>query len=436
MHTGAESAAGSGKRPDRQTLSTFRFPPGFLWGAGTSSHQVEGQNHLNDWWEAEQAGRLPYKSGDACRQYELYEQDFDMARGWGHTVHRLSIEWSRCEPTPGTWSSTEIDHYRAVVGALRQRGMEPVVTLHHFTNPAWFARRGGWLRNDSVELFCRYVDRIARDLGDSVHYWITLNEPTVLSKRAFLNGLWPPFHQRKWGEATRVFRNLIRAHRSAYRVLHSLSPQFRVGLAHSTPVIQPCRAERFGDRAVAWLRDLVLNRALLRLAGGNGSRFDFLGLNYYTRTIVRRGTGWGPSTALGEECDADHHADRGRRSTCGWEIYPPGLSTVLRRYAPIGVPILITENGLATEDEEQRRVFLAEHIESVAKALASGVDVIGYIYWSLLDNYEWDLGFTQRFGLAGVDFRTQQRKPRPAAELYAAVCRSNELPIDWVPRGD
>jgi len=407
----------------------LRFPAGFLLGAATSSHQVEGGNRWNDWWEGEQDGRLPHKSGDACRHYELYEEDFDLAHRWGHNAHRFSIEWSRCEPEAGTWNQREIEHYQAVVAALGRRGIEPIVTLHHFTNPEWFARRGGWLRGDSVKLFSRYVEKVSQSLGDSVRYWITTNEPTVFLKRAFLNGRWPPF-QNSWIKATLVLRNLVRAHRSAYRVLHRHWPECRVGLSHSSPLIQPCNAERSGDRAAAWLRDLALNRTLLHLASGGRRYLDFIGINYYTRTIVRRGTGSARAMLFGQECDADHHTDRGPVSTCGWEVYPAGLLTTLHRLKTLGLPLLITENGLATDDEELRNSFLIDHLRAVARALADGVPVLGYFYWSLLDNFEWDLGMEPRFGLAAVDAQTQQRHPRPAADIFSEICRDHQARSD------
>jgi beta-glucosidase len=170
----------------------YRFPPGFLWGAATSSHQVEGDNHWNDWWEYEHAGRLPYRSGKTCQHYQRYEADFDLAQSWGHNAHRFSLEWSRIEPAEGQWNSEAVAHYQAVLRALRSRGMEPVVTLHHFTNPAWFARRGGWLRHDSVRLFARYAAYVATHLGQDVKFWLTLNEPTVYMLHGYILGSGPP----------------------------------------------------------------------------------------------------------------------------------------------------------------------------------------------------------------------------------------------------
>src|SRR5262245_49771432 len=162
-----------------RAATAFDFPTGFLWGAATSGHQVEGNNRWNDWWEWEQAGRLPHKSGEACRHYDLYERDFDMARSWSQNAHRFSIEWSRIEPEKGYWNAEATAHYRNVIQALRERGLEPLVTLHHFTNPRWLAKSGGWLRRDAPQLFARYVEYVARHIGQNVTYWLTVNEPTV-----------------------------------------------------------------------------------------------------------------------------------------------------------------------------------------------------------------------------------------------------------------
>jgi beta-glucosidase len=400
------------------------FPPGFLFGAATSSHQVEGGNRWNDWWEAEQAGRLPHASGDACRHYELYERDFDLARSLGHNAHRLSIEWSRIEPEPGRWDGAAIEHYRDVLAALRARGLEPIVTLHHFTNPAWLAREGGWERRGAVRHFERYVDLIARELGEAVHFWITINEPTVYALHAYVHGEWPPF-QRSWLGARRVLKNLLRAHTAAFRVLRERCPDARVGLSHSAPHVTPCDPRRLRDRLAAAVRDHLLNEAYVPPA----DELDFLGLNYYTRALVRS-QGFGAGALFGRACKEAHHTDRGPLAQTGWEVHAPGLSAVLARFARLCVPLMVTENGIATEDETLRRQFLRDHLAQVAEALAAGIDVRGYLWWSLIDNFEWALGKRPRFGLAAVDFATQERRPRPAAEDFERVCRTGRLEPD------
>lgn len=417
-------------RREEHRLAAYHFPPGFLWGASTSSHQVEGDNRQSDWWEYEQAGRVPHLSGDACRHYELFERDFDLARSWGHNAHRLSLEWSRIEPAEGTWNLDAVSHYRAVIRALSERGLEPIVTLHHFTNPAWFSRRGGWRRRDSATLFARYVEHAAAHLGGSVKYWLTINEPTVYVMQGYINGEWPPGLKTAWTGAVRAFRNLARAHRVAYEVLHRTRRGVMVGFAHSAPVIQACDPGRRRDRLAAKVRDLILNRVFFDLIGAGGPSprsLDFIGINYYTRNIVRS-RGWGLGALAGRACALDHHPDHGPISTMGWEMYPAGLHSTLERFSRYGVPLLVTENGIATDDEALRRQFLIQHLDSAGQALANGVDLIGYLYWSLMDNFEWALGTTAKFGLAAVDFATQARVPRPCVEDWSRVCRENRLP--------
>ena len=408
----------------------WRFPSGFLWGAATSSHQVEGGNRWNDWWEYEQSGRLPHRSGDACRHYELYEQDFDLARSWGHNAHRFSIEWSRIEPSEGKWNRDAIAHYQAVIQALKKRGLEPVITLHHFTNPAWFAHAGGWLRRDSATAFARYVAYVVEHLGKEVKYWLTINEPTVYVWQGYIKGEWPPFLKASWIKALMALRNLAKAHLAAYRVLHGYRHDILVGFAHSTLLLVPCDPERKRDRIATGVRDMFWNRVFFHLIGvkalNAGRGLDFIGINYYTRSIIRS-VGCGMGAFLGRVCRLSHHSDRGPSSDMGWEVYPRGLQMVLERFSRFGIPLLVTENGVATNDEKLRGDFLMEHLVSLAKALDRGVNVIGYLYWTLVDNYEWAMGTGPHFGLAAMDPATQERRPRPCAENFSRVCRENRV---------
>jgi beta-glucosidase len=400
-----------------------------LWGASTSAHQVEGDNRWNDWWEYEQRGSVPHRSEAACRHYELFERDFDLARSLGHNAHRFSIEWSRIEPEEGAWNAEALEHYATVIRALADRGLEPIVTLHHFTNPAWFLRRGGWARRDSPALFARYADRVAGRLGGGVKYWVTVNEPTVYAMQGYILGEWPPCRTSAWLTAARVFRNLARAHVAAYRLLHRHRSDAKVGFAHSAPLIRPCDPARALDRLAAATRDAMLNRLFFHLIGARTRRaihLDFIGLNYYTRNVVRS-RGWGVGALVGRACHVPHHGGDGPTSTLGWEVFPSGFRETLERFSAYGVPLLVTENGIATEDEMLRRQYLVQHLAALGEALDAGADVIGYLYWSLIDNFEWAAGTAARFGLAAVDYTTQERTLRPAAKLFEAVCRENRL---------
>lgn len=407
------------------TPELIRFPPGFLWGTATAAHQVEGSNRSSDWWDYEQQGRVPHQSGDACRHYELFAQDFDLCRSLGHNAHRLSIEWSRIEPSEGTWDAQAVGHYRDVVRALVDRGLEPIVTLHHFTNPAWFLRRGGWARRDSVALFSRYVEHVAATLDSPVKYWITINEPTVYVLQGYIVGVWPPCLASHWTTAVRVFRNLARAHRAAYAVLRRRRTNAHVGFAHSAPIVRPCNPARARDRAAAFLRDAVLNRMFFHLIGAPRT-LDFLGINYYTRTFVRSG-GRGVGALVGRLCQTRHHGDDGPVSALGWEVYPEGLAIALQRFSRYGVPLMVTENGVATDDDEMRGEFLRRHLAALGESVANGINVIGYLYWTLMDNYEWAAGTTARFGLASVQPITMERTVRASGRDFSQVCHANAV---------
>lgn len=406
------------------------FPVGFLWGAATAAHQVEGDNRASDWWAAEEAGLLPHRSGAACRQLELFERDFDLARAHGHNAHRLSLEWSRLEPRRGEPDPAAFAHYERVLGALRERGLEPVVTLHHFTAPDWFARAGGWLARDAIDRFTRHVEAVMRRLGHLARWWITVNEPTVLAKHGWVTGDWPPFRRGRWDLALRVTHRLCAAHRSAYRAIHAARPDARVSFAHSLPWVEPCDPRRRLDRLAAGLRRFLLaDLAFLLSREGGRPLLDYVAVNYYTRSVVRwrpRGRGW----LFGVDCLDPHHGPDRRFDDLGQELWPDGLLAVLRRCARLGLPILVTENGIATAEEGLRLTHLRGHLAALARARAEGIDLRGYLHWSLMDNYEWAKGTTARFGLAATDFATQERRPRAAMRLLAEVARTGRLPAE------
>lgn len=404
-----------------------RFPPGFFWGAATAGHQVEGNNRSSDWWQYETAGRLPFRSGAACEHFTRYESDFDLAAGMGHNCHRFSIEWSRVEPSEGRFDPIALDVYGQMVRALRSRGLEPVVTLNHFTLPAWIAAGGGWERSDAVERFATYVRHVCAQLGASVTYWLTINEPTVYVMQAYLNGVWPPMQGGRPWRAVRVLRNLARAHVAAYDVIKSQQPRAMVSFAHNALWMEPCDPNRRLDRLAARARDYVYNDAFFRLIGIGArrpGRLDYVALNYYTRCCVRF-AGWGPMALLGRACRLPHHEHAGARSDMDWEVYPRGLAGVLRKFQTLKLPIFVTENGVATGDDTLRCSFIEDHVEVLADAVGSGIDVRGYVHWSLLDNFEWDHGTGPRFGLAEVDFATQERMPRRSARVLAGIIEAS-----------
>ncbi|MGH8131362.1 MAG: glycoside hydrolase family 1 protein, partial [Steroidobacteraceae bacterium] len=319
----------------------------------------------------------------------------------------------------GQWDGEALEHYRQVIRALRVRNIEPVVTLHHFSSPAWFSREGGWLRRDAALLFERYVARVADAFGSEVQFWISINEPTVYVLQGFINGLWPPFESGRPLNAGRVLLRLAAAHRKAYRTIKARRPGARVGFAHHALLVEPCDASRTADRFVARVRDFFLNRLFFRLIGAAS---DFIGLNYYTRCCVK-GDAWRRGRLFGRICVMEHHPDQGAKSAMGWEIYPRGLGVVLSEFARYGLPLFITENGIATDDDRLRCSFLDDHLREAANAMRGGIELLGYLHWTLMDNFEWHLGMAPKFGLAAVDMQTGRRIPRPSAEHFSRLCR-------------
>jgi beta-glucosidase len=422
-------------------LQDFTFPKDFLWGAGTSSHQVEGNNTNNDWWQWEQHIPLKMRSGQACDEWNRFEEDFKLAGTLGLTAYRFSLEWSRIQPSPGQFDNAALDHYREMILSLKSKGIEPIVTLDHFTIPLWLVNQGGWLSDKSPELFAQYVQKATAALGSDVHYWITLNEPAVYTYKSYMIGLWPP-GEKSTKKAFKVVKNLARAHVLAYVKIKEVYAQkgWRqplVGIAQQVLIFAPCSALSLRDRLSAGLRDHAINHLFVQaLIQGKARLFgvfsirlpkaktlDFIGLNYYTREYVRN-RGFLLSDMLGSECVLERPSNR--RSCLGWEIYPQGLYTFIKDFSRYKLPILISENGICTTDDTQRSEFIVEHLKYVALAMKEGAHVIGYLYWSLLDNYEWADGFAPRFGLIEVDYTTQERKIRESARKFEEIIRTGK----------
>ena len=423
-----------------------RFPEDFLWGTATAAHQVEGGNHNNDWWRWEGTPghiRGGDRSDPACQWWAgRAEEDFARAAALGQNAHRLSIEWSRIEPRPGQWDGTAIARYRRMLMALRRHDLTPLVTLHHFTNPIWLADRGGWEMVGVVTLFERYVTRAVEALGDLVDFWCTINEPTVYALSAYGTGYWPP-GKRSARLGLQVMKNLLLGHAAAYRAIHRLQPAARVGLAHHVRGVAPADARSPLDRWAASIRDWLSNRLVpeavmsgrLRFPLGKGERvpglagsLDYWGINYYHVDHIA----FAPlrpdlffQRIVPAEVPPDYPIWFGRTA-------PEGLYRFLKRFAAYGKPIYVTENGRLDFHDEHRPRYLVEHLRAVGRAIAEGVDVRGYFYWSLVDNFEWAEGYQAPFGLIAVDFATQERRVKRSGELYGAIAQAREIHPDLV----
>lgn len=407
-----------------------QFPKNFLWGAATSAHQVEGGQH-NQWsvWELESAKALAaraeyqlndldawsdielkardpnnYISGRTAEHYERYEEDFDSLKELGLNAFRFSVEWSRIEPTEGAWNAAEIEHYKTYVKELKQRGIEPMVTLFHFTLPIWFAEKGGFEKRSNVKYFTRFAEKILTELGSDIRYVITINEPEVYASESYYKAEWPPQKQSLW-KMFIVVKNLIYAHNKAAKMIHGLNHRYKVSISKNSSYVYAgdnALLSRLSAQLWQYIKDDYILKRVKRTC-------DFIGVNYY---FSERFYGY-----------RVHNPDQ-RLSDLGWDMHPENLEFVLERlYKKYKLPIIVTENGLADGRDEYRKWWLGKTMLALSNALEQGVDLRGYLHWSLLDNFEWAHGAWPNFGLIEVDYKTMKRTVRPSAKWWATIIR-------------
>ena len=409
-----------------------KFPKDFLWGASASAYQVEGGN-VNNWseWEKKNSSRLAkeaenkwldwqkekfpemfkeknYLSGRACDHYNRFEEDFDLAKEGKHNAHRFSIEWSRIEPKEGEFDKKEIEHYRQVVKAIKDRGMEPFICLWHWTNPLWLGEAAESKKNFSF-YFSRYARRMVEELGGEVKFWLTLNEPTSVIASGYISGAWPPGRKNIF-QALRIYKNLAQAHKEAYWEMKKINSDFQIGFANILHSFRPYRENNWLDKLAVRVGKYLVNEKFLNLTGDMN---DFLTVQYYFHNRFK----FPRKIRLGDKDVSD----------LNWEIYPKGLYDILVDLREKKLPIYITENGLADSDDLRRSEFIREHLFWIKKAIDEGVDIQGYFYWSLTDNFEWDKGFWPRFGLVEIDYKTLKRKPRRSFYEYKKIIENNGL---------
>ncbi|GGS93090.1 beta-glucosidase [Planobispora rosea] len=391
------------------------FPEGFLWGAAGSAHQIEGNNVASDLWAMENrpGSVMPERSGDACDSYHRWGEDLDIVRGLGLTAYRFSIEWARVEPAEGQVSLAALAHYRRMIEGCLERGLTPVVTLHHFTSPLWFQLAGGWSSAEAVARFRRYV-RAVLPILDGVEWVCTVNEPNMLAMVAAIMKRGERGEHGEHGESVagalpppdqEMADALAAAHRAAREELGAAGLRSGWTVANQNFEADPgAEAER---DAWAWPRE----DQFLDVAAAD----DFIGVQAYTRVrIGRRGALPVP--------------DGARRTLMGWEFYPAALGDAVRYTAARlpGVPILVTENGIATADDAERVEYTRGALAGLHGAIADGIDVRGYLHWSLLDNYEWG-SYRPTFGLVAVDRETFARTVKPSARWLGAIARTGVL---------
>jgi beta-glucosidase len=427
--------------------------PEFLWGAATSSHQIEGQNDKNDWWEWEAQGHIEggARSGAATDHWNRFKEDLKLARELGLNSYRFSVEWSRIEPEEGKWNSEALDWYESLIAECEKNQLLPMLTLHHFTSPLWFARKGGFASDQSPQYFSKYVTKVVQKLGPSVPLWCPINEPMVLAVGTYFGKFMPPaeFSPQKTSQAC---RNLLKSHVLAYDIIHGEIKNrkgpwkdypVQVGIAHNMLDFMPDRKFHPIDLILVRILRRFYNRAWLDAVTGRKQHFgvlgliptpspvkeaigrntaDFIGINYYTKAYVQ----WRPKAPAHERPpELPIGVTFARRketvSDLDWSIHPAGFYRMIRFVRKYCLPIYITENGIADREDKMRPEFLNAHIEILNRAISEGIDIRGYYHWSLLDNFEWVKGFHPRFGLYRVDYETFARTPTSSAHLYKKI---------------
>lgn len=413
-----------------RTAASPTFPDGFLWGASTAPHQIEGNNTASDLWYLEHQQPTVFKepSGDAANSFLLWEQDLDLARSIGLNAYRFGVEWARIEPAKGQFSQAMIDHYARIVDGCRARGLTPVVTFSHFSAPLWFSAQGGWSNPESADVFARYADKVARAIGDRIHAAITFNEPNILLLLQNANvppELWniqkltletaakrlgvPRFLSANvagLNDLPDLQKGLLAAHKAGRAAIKAAAPRLPVGL--SLAMMDDQAVGRISQRDA---RRQQMYGAWLDVAKGD----DFLGVQNYERAL------WGPQGRLPAPADAVHNWS-------GSEVYAPSLAGAVRyAHQATGVPILVSEHGVGTDDDTVRAALIPAALRDLKHAIDDGVPVMGYCHWSLIDNFEWVFGYRPKFGLASYDPVTFARTPKPSAAVLGSIARANRV---------
>ncbi len=418
----------------------FTFPKGFLWGTATSSHQVEGNNKNNQWaiWEDE-GERIDDngRSGLACDWWGgKWKDDFDRAAESGQNAHRLSIEWSRIQPSPDRWDEDAIDHYRQMIRGLRNRGIEPMVTLHHFSDPLWLTDWGAWENEKVIDLFTDYSAKVVEALKNNVNLWVTLNEPNVYVAMGYVTGEFPP-GKSDLRLAMKVMENMAKAHAAAYHRIKEIQPESMIGLALNWRGFSPKRRFNLLDQITTKFVNNLYNEFFPQAFTDGVMRFptkkiyderlvntqDFIGLNFYCSELISFKLSKSFSDIIQiEQPDGVEVSVNDFVSNQPLEFFKS-----LKWANQFNKPIFVTENGTEDSGDDFRRRYLTEHIHQLWRAVNFNYPIRGYFYWSLVDNFEWSKGWTSRFGLWELDENTQARKKRLSADLYASICKHNAL---------
>lgn len=420
----------------------FVLPKELKLGSSTAALQVEGGDINSNWYRWCDLGNI--KDGSHCKtasdHWNRVDEDIELMKAMNHQVYRMGLSWSKIEPEQGKFDDEVIAHYRDEISKLKSAGIEPLVTLHHFTNPLWFEDKGGFTKKGSVDDFMPYVEYVVRALGDWVSEWIPVNEPNVYLSFSYLFGDWPPGNI-SMGDYFKGSKNLGLAHCLCYEKIHTIRKEMgfddtKVGTAFHQRVYHPKR-DRFADRLpcniLRWLFENIHIKAAVEgkksfplgfggRFGQKGKHVDFIGVNYYTRDIVS--FTWNLGEGFGKR-EVKEGADT---NDLGWEIYPEGLYEVgMDLWARYGIPMYITENGISDPDDKKRPAYLYSHLREVKNLIEDGVDLRRYYHWSTMDNFEWIEGLTSRFGLVHVDYESGKRTMNQSGKFYGEIAASKSV---------
>jgi beta-glucosidase len=406
---------------EQVNLEELSFPSDFSWGVATASHQIEGHNQNN--WSKFESERSMEASGVACDHWNRWETDFDLIEALGVGHYRFSIEWSRIEPQEGEWNHTALQQYSEMIDNLLSRGIEPMVTLHHFSHPIWFEEKGGFLNRDNIHHWVEYSERVFTELSDRVTNWCTVNEPEVFAIMGYHMKLFPP-GKGSILKTIRVMQNVVQAHAHAYHSLKKIRPESRIGLAKNVTIFDPLRRWNLLHWITAFILNHIWNGAIISVLNGGrmfGRRIpkakdslDFIGLNYYTHALA---SPFIPQTIEVDLPKRPHEV----MTEFGYPMYAEGLERSVDMLTPLGVPIEITENGVADSEDSLRPEHLKRHLWIISEMLDKGQDIRSYYHWSLMDNFEWAEGYSLRFGLYHVDYETQKRSLRESGKIYRKI---------------
>ncbi|MDA9992019.1 family 1 glycosylhydrolase, partial [Candidatus Marinimicrobia bacterium] len=440
------------KHPDQQwnwdKINTEKmfFPENFIWGTSTAAHQVEGNNTNNNWYEWEnslnQNGKSNIhnndKSGEAANHWDVYRDDISLMKELGVNAYRFSVEWSKIVPKEGLIDENALDHYRDVCIALIDSGLTPVVTLHHFTNPIWFEKLGGFEKEENIDHFIEFSEIVFNHLSDIVKYWCTINEPAVYVSQGYFYGVFPP-GKTDPKLAGIVMRNLLFTHIKTFHHLKGLENGeiAQIGLVKNITQFDPLRrwhlldwyfSKILNDIFTKSTIDLFLNGkfnfylpGMVNISDSNSNAIgsaDFIGLNYYSRWHVK-GHLSPTSPFTFEKRKQDIQTDM------PYSIYPEGFYKALNDISKLNIPIIVTENGIADDKDDRRETFINRYLYALNKSINGGMDIQGYFYWSLMDNFEWAEGYSMKFGLYEVDFNTQTRKLRNGSLAFKRAINRN-----------